>query len=169
MKKKSTFYSSSKAETIINESNNDDVFESVYRAILSNIQKSLGKGLSWIVDSVADHNINISKYKHLSGSSYVKLPNELVHPRKILINIQDNNDNDFFEWCFVRYLHPANHNPVYIRKVTKFLTVKRTLRILNFPSKLRKRIALALVFLVMKAKKHIIYSLFLQKYSQKTF
>ena len=37
------------------------VFESVYIMIKSNIQKSLRKGSHWIIDSVTDHNINISK------------------------------------------------------------------------------------------------------------
>ena len=38
------FYSSSKAEVIINESDIDNVFQSVYNTIITNIQKSLGKG-----------------------------------------------------------------------------------------------------------------------------
>ena len=38
------FYSSSKAETIINENDIDDVFQSVCTTIITNIQKSLGKG-----------------------------------------------------------------------------------------------------------------------------
>ena len=42
--KHSSFYSNSKAETIINESDMDGVFESIYSTIISNIQKSLGKG-----------------------------------------------------------------------------------------------------------------------------
>ena len=50
------------------------VFESSYRTIISNIQKRLGKGLVCIIDSIIDHNINISKYKPLSGSNAVKLP-----------------------------------------------------------------------------------------------
>ena len=37
----STFYLNSKAESIINESGIDDVFESVYIAIISNMPKSL--------------------------------------------------------------------------------------------------------------------------------
>ena len=57
-----TFYSNSKAETIINEREiDDDVFKSIYTTIISNIQKFLGKGSGWIIDSVIDHNINISK------------------------------------------------------------------------------------------------------------
>ena len=76
------FYSSSKAEIIINESDIDDVFESIYSTIISNIQKSLGKGSGWIIDSVIDHTISISKYNPLAGNSYIKLPRELNHPRK---------------------------------------------------------------------------------------
>ena len=37
------FYLSSKAEIIINESNIDDVFQSIYTSIITNIQKYLGK------------------------------------------------------------------------------------------------------------------------------
>ena len=54
-----TYYSQSKAETIINESDIDDIFESIYTTILSNIQKSLRKGSDWIIDSVIEHNINV--------------------------------------------------------------------------------------------------------------
>ena len=42
--KYSTFYLSSKAETVINDTNIGDVSESIYSAIISNILKSLGKG-----------------------------------------------------------------------------------------------------------------------------
>ena len=69
------------------------VFESVYTAIKSNIRKSLGKGSGWITDSVIEHNINISIYNPLTGSSYIKLPKELDYARKGLINIQNIHDN----------------------------------------------------------------------------
>ena len=39
-------------------------------------QTFLGKG------SGIDHNINISKYSSSAGTSYIKLPKELDHPRK---------------------------------------------------------------------------------------
>ena len=39
-----TFYSNSKAEVIINDSDIDDVFELLYTTIIPNIQKSVGKG-----------------------------------------------------------------------------------------------------------------------------
>ena len=55
------FYWSSNAEVTINKSGIDDVFQPIYTTIISNIQKSLGKGSSWIIDSVIDHTISISK------------------------------------------------------------------------------------------------------------
>ena len=78
-----TFFSSSKAEIIINKSDIDNVFQSIYTTVISKIQKSLGKVPGWIIDSVIDHAISVSKYNPLAGS-----------------------------WKFiVRHLNPADHNP----------------------------------------------------------
>ena len=67
-----TFYSILKPEIIINESDTDDVFASIHSTIISNIHKSLGKGLDWIIDLVISHTKNNSKYNRVSGSSYIK-------------------------------------------------------------------------------------------------
>ena len=69
-----------------------------------NIQEKVQVGLliGWIIDSVIDHNINISKYNPLAGSSYIKLPKEFDHPRKGLINIQNIDDIECFKWSIVR-------------------------------------------------------------------
>ena len=110
------FHSSSKGEIIINESDIDDiddVFQSIYTTIITNIQKSLGKTSGWIIHSVIDHTISISKYNPLAGSSYIKLLKELDHARNGLIN------NEWFKWCLVRYLNPADHNPRRITKADK--------------------------------------------------
>ena len=65
-----TFYSHSKAETIINESDIDgNVFKSIYTTVISNIQKKFRKGSNWIIDSVIKHKVNTSKYNPLAGSS----------------------------------------------------------------------------------------------------
>ena len=66
------FYLSSKAKIIINESDIDDVFKSIYTTIIRNIQKILGKSLGFITDSAIDHTISFSKYNTLAGSSYIK-------------------------------------------------------------------------------------------------
>ena len=95
-KKYGNFYSSSKAEIIINESDIGNVFQSIFIKIMENIQISLGKRSGWI-DSVIDHAINISKYNLLAGSSYIKLPKELDHLGKDLINIQNTDENERFK------------------------------------------------------------------------
>ena len=77
-----TFYSNSKAKIIINENDIDDAFQSIYTTIISNIQKSLGKGSGWIIDSVIHHTIIISRYNSLAGNSYIKLLKELDRPKK---------------------------------------------------------------------------------------
>ena len=63
------FYSTSKAEIIINDSDIDDVFQAIYGTITTSIQKSLRKCSGWIIDSFIDHTISISKYNSLVGSS----------------------------------------------------------------------------------------------------
>ena len=54
-----------------------------YTKNISNIQKYLGKGSGWIIDSVIDHIINISKYNLLAADSYIKLSKELNHPKRV--------------------------------------------------------------------------------------
>ena len=65
------FYSSSNVEIIINESDIDNVFESIYPTIITSIEKSLGIGSGWIIDSVIDHAVSISKYNPLAGISNI--------------------------------------------------------------------------------------------------
>ena len=84
----------SKAEIIVNESDIDDIFESIYSTIISSLEKSLEIGSSWIIDSVLDHIINILRYNPLAGSSYMKLLKELNHLKNVLINIPNIDDNE---------------------------------------------------------------------------
>ena len=46
----------------------DDVFQSIYTTVIAIIQKSLAKGSDWIIDSITDHTISISKYNLLAGN-----------------------------------------------------------------------------------------------------
>ena len=105
--------------------------------VISNKQKSLGKGSSWIIDLVVDHTINISKYKPLSSSSYIKLLKELDNPKKGWINIQNTDNNEYFKLCLVRYLHPEDHNPARIRKNDKHSARTFEFKDIKFPVKIR--------------------------------
>ena len=109
-----TFYSNSQAEILINESDIDDVFESNY-TIISNIEKSLGKGSGWIIDSVSSHNISISKYNPLV-SDFEKFKEEWPNKEKFYSSLtnrkisgkeyeHDLNVRNKFEKKTMKYYH----------------------------------------------------------------
>ena len=133
------------------------MFKSIYTTIITNIPKPLGKRSCWIIDLVIDPPINVSKYNPLAGSSYIKLPKELGHPRKGLINIQNIDDIKCFKWCLVRYLNVADHNPRRITKSDKDFAKRLDFKDIKLETftKSKKRIPFALVFLAMKIKKNI--------------
>ena len=118
------------------ENHIDTVFEPIYSTIISNIQKSPGKSSGWIIDSVIGHTISISKYP-LARSTYIKLPNELDHPRKGLINIQNTGNNECFKWSTIRYVNPANHLPVRITKADKEFAKRLEFKDTKFPGKIK--------------------------------
>ena len=68
------------------------------------------EGSSWIVELIESQYINVSTYKPLSESSYIKLPLKLKSPKKGLINIK-NNDQKFFLWCHVKHINPVKIYP----------------------------------------------------------
>ena len=127
------FNSHSKSEIIMNESDIDNVFQSIYTTIIPNMQESLGKGASWITDLVIEHNISISKNNPLAGSRYIKLLKDLDHQRKRLINIQNIDDNEWFKWCLVIYLNPADCIPASITKVDKDFAKNLNFKDIKFP------------------------------------
>ena len=113
------------------------MFQSIYTAVTTNIQKSFGKGSDWIIDSIINHTTSISKYNPLAGSSYIELPKELDHPRKGLINIQNADDNECFKWCLVRYLNPVDHNSKIITQADKDFAKRLDFKDIKFLFKIR--------------------------------
>ena len=76
----------------------------------------LYQGYKSLYEKVSYQTISISKYNPLAGRSYIKLPKELDHQRKGLINIQNIDDNECFKWCFLRYLYPTDYHRAGITK-----------------------------------------------------
>ena len=113
------------------------MFKLIYTTIIANIQKSLGKGSGWIIDSVIDHTISISKYNPLAGSSYIKLPKEIDHPRKSLINYENVDDNECFKWFLVRCLNLEDDNPRRVTKVDRDFAKRLDFKDIKFPVKIR--------------------------------
>ena len=78
----------------------------------------------WIVELIESQYINISTYRPLSGSSYVKLSAELRTSKKVLINIKKN-DQKCFLWCHVRNVNPVKLHPERITVEVKKLANDR--------------------------------------------
>ena len=81
-----------------------------FQEIFFRIDNWINEGSGWIVELIESQYINISTYRPLSGSSYVKLPAELRSSKKGLINIK-NNDQKCFLWCHVRHINPVKIHP----------------------------------------------------------
>ena len=110
-------YFNSTTKTVINHKFS---LENAFQEILYRIDNWINEGSGWIVESVESQYINISTYRSLSGSSYVKLPVELGSPRKGLINIK-NKDQKCFLWCHVRHINPLKEHSERITKEDKKL------------------------------------------------
>ena len=111
--KYSPAYFNSLTKTVISSSKfslNQSFHKITYR-----LDNWISNGSGWIVEEISSQYLNISSYLPLSGSTYIKMPVELNHPMKGLINIK-NDDNKCFLWCHVRHL---NQNGVKLNRITK--------------------------------------------------
>ena len=79
------------------------------------IDNWINEGSGWIVEFIESQYINVSTYRPLSGSSYIKLPVELKSSKKGLINIK-NNDQKCFLWCHVTHINPVKIHPERITR-----------------------------------------------------
>ena len=64
--------------------------ENASQEILCRIDNWINKGSAWIIELIESQYINISNYRPLSESCYIKLPVELNGPKKGLIKITNN-------------------------------------------------------------------------------
>ena len=93
-------YFKSTTKTVIN--NKFDLDKS-FQEILYKIDSRINEGSCWIVESIESQYINISTYRPLIGSSYIKSPAELKNVKKGLINIKSI-DQICFLWYHIRHI-----------------------------------------------------------------
>ena len=86
---------------------------------------------------VIEYNINISNHNPLAGGSYLKLPKEIDHPWKGLINIQNINNNECFKWSLVKHFNLADQNSQRITKADKNISKRFDFKDIKFPVKSR--------------------------------
>ena len=89
--------------------------ENYFQKILYRIDNWINDGSGWIVESIESQYINISIYRPLSGSSYMKLSEELRSSKKRIITIK-NKDQKRFLWCHDKHINPVK---IYPERLTR--------------------------------------------------
>ena len=107
----------SNARGIINE-NDIETVRDAGNELINRISEWISEGSSWVIKFVDKHEIDVSKYEPLRGSSYLPLPEKLKN-KKALINMKNENDNECFRWCHLAYLFPDENQRIskYIKKI----------------------------------------------------
>ena len=113
-----TAFFNDKAKTITKANDIEPELSMSRQEILNTIDKWVSEGSGWVIDRIDGHYINVTTYKPLNGSSYIKLHLELQNNGKGLINIK-NDDDEWLRWCHIRFLNPQKTNPQRINKVAK--------------------------------------------------
>ena len=113
-----TAFFNGKAKTITKVDDIEPELNMSRQEILNVIDKWVSEGSGWVIDQIDSHYLNVTLYKPLNGSSYIKLPAKLGNSRKGLINLK-NEDNECFRWCHIRHLNPQMKDPQRIKKDDK--------------------------------------------------
>ena len=145
--------------------------ENAFQEIFYRVDNWINEGSGWIVEFIESQYIDLSTYRPLSGSFYIKLLvelkssgsfykqllAELKSPKEGPIDIKDNGRKCFL-WCRVRHINPIKIHPERITKEDKKLVKELDYddAVLNFLSKknilarLKKRTTFGLACFVMK-------------------
>ena len=102
-------------KTVVNERFS---LESSFEYILHMTDVLINNGSGWNVELTESQYINISIYRPLSRSFYIKLLVELRSPKKEVVNIEKKEQRYFF-WWHVRNINLSKKHPGRIKKVMK--------------------------------------------------
>lgn len=94
------------ARPITRLSNINEYFdEHVKDFMTAEFEKFQENGSGWALVSITHLDVYMSSFESLRGSSYVKLPSEILN-KKACINVQNLNDEECFKWAILSALHP---------------------------------------------------------------
>ena len=113
-----TAFFNGKAKTITKVDDIEPELSMSRQEILNVIGKWVSEGSGWVIDRIDSHYLNVTLYKPLNGSNYIKLSAKLGNSRKGLINLK-NEDNECFRWCHIRHLNPQRIKKYYKKKVNE--------------------------------------------------
>ena len=127
-----TAFFNGKAKTITKPNDIEHELSMSRQEILNVIDKWVSEGSGLVIGQIDSHDINVTTYKPLHGSSYIELPTELMNPKKGLINIK-NKDDECFRWCHIRHLNPQTEYPERIKKGDKKMINELNYDGIDFP------------------------------------
>ena len=125
----STVYLNTLTKTVVS---NKYFLDECFNKIIFRLENWISHRSGWIVEEIVSQYLNISSYQPLSESTYCKLPEELSHPMKGLINVQ-NDAKKCFLWCNVRYLSCEGKNVWRITKKDKEISKSLNYDGIEFP------------------------------------
>ena len=139
--------------------NIDELLDIQYNQLPSRVERWTYEGSGWTIDLILIQQLVISEIAPCEG-----LPKELRTPMKGQINVQ-NEDNEWFRWCLVKWLNTVNKKPAKIRNVAKEFSKQRNYKGVKFTvhkktmEKQKNKIMFSLMYLVMKMKYHAVFML----------
>ena len=109
----------------------EELLDEVMEEINGKLSKYDTNGSGWVFQTILSHDLHVSKYDPLVGSSYLELPKQLRNSKKGLVNVK-NEDDKCFLWCHVRHPRPQEHNPNRVKEDT-IMAAQLNYRGIKFP------------------------------------
>ena len=110
----------------------EELLDEVMEEINGKLSKYDVNGSGWVFDTILSHDLHVSKYDPLVGSSYLELPKRLRNSKKGLVNVK-NNDDKCFLWCHVRHLRPQERDPNRVKKEDRVVASQLNYMGIRFP------------------------------------
>ena len=110
----------------------EELLDEVMEEVNGKLSKYDVNGSGWVFDTILSHDLHVSKYDPLVGSSYLELPKTLRNSMKGLVNVK-NNDDRCFLWCHVRHLRPQERDPNRVKKENRVVASQLNYRGIRFP------------------------------------
>lgn len=133
---KETLYFSTPVVIIGTDSDLKQNYEiNIIDEILKSVEETAIRGSGFTLARIIELNVQISSYRPLRGSSFVKTPDKLEW-KKAIVNVKNTSDDMCFKWAILSALHPAAQNP---HRLQNYLQYENELNFdgINFPVSLK--------------------------------
>lgn len=110
-------YFNTKVKPITNKLKIKEYLRDSEEELLNKTSEWFCQGSGWVIKSVKKHTITVYQYKPLRGASYIGLPGQL-RGKRWLIDIRNDNDNEYYKWCHLAHLFPAKKKD--LQRISKY-------------------------------------------------